>query len=131
MLSIGRITHQLSLVFHPPSLLVVLELGIYTHIIYIFSIATLCEELGINKPTLVLYLCCTLSGASMLGIYTPTPFLYLNSLSCVQALQLNSSFLLSSTLSSVSALGIPIPPPLLYLSVLSCVQTHSIFKYVD
>jgi hypothetical protein len=57
-------THQLSLVFHPP-------------IFYILATTTLSEELGIDKPILILNMGSLLNyaliGTSMFGMYTPTP----------------------------------------------------------
>jgi hypothetical protein len=51
---------------------------------------TLCDELGIYKPTFILYLSFllsfTLSSAPMLGIHKPTHLLYLSMLGCIQAL---------------------------------------------
>jgi len=64
-----------------------------------FGQITLCMELGIYKSTLMLHvsflLSCALLGASVLGIHTPTPLLYLHFLSCVRALILHLSLLLS------------------------------------
>jgi hypothetical protein len=46
-------SHQLSLVFQPPLVLVVLELGIHKlTLFYILATTTLSEELGIYKPTI-------------------------------------------------------------------------------
>jgi hypothetical protein len=82
-------THQLSLVFQPP-------------IFYILATTTLCEELGIYKPTLILYssflLSFTLSGAPMLGIHKPTHLLYLSMLGHIQALSNIWSWIFSLSL---------------------------------
>ena len=80
-------THQLWLVFQPPSLLVVLELVIGTStLFYSMATTTPCAEQCICKPTTILYLSfllrCAVLGACVLGICTPTPLLYLSSLSC-------------------------------------------------
>jgi hypothetical protein len=109
-------THRLSLVFQFP-------------VFYILAITTLCEELGIDKPTLILYLgsllSCALSGAFVLGMYTATPMLYLSSLSCVQALRVCLSFLFNNAFSGVSILAIHTSTPILYFSFLSCVRAPS------
>jgi hypothetical protein len=51
---------------------------------------TLCDELGIYKPTFILYLRFllrfTLSSAPMLGIHKPTHLFYLIMLGCIQYL---------------------------------------------
>ena len=70
-------THQLSLVFQSP-------------IFYILAMTTLCDELGIYKPTFILYLSFLLSfyfsSAPMLGIHKPTHLFYLRMLGCIQSL---------------------------------------------
>lgn len=124
-------THQLWLVFQLPSLLVVLELGIgISTLFYNLATATPCAEQCICKPTTILYLsfllCCVVSGACVLGIRTPTPLLYLSSLSCIEALILYSNFFLSCALLDVICIRMHNPIPTVFeLSQLSL----SSFRY--